>query len=286
MPVLIFLKDLLLSTLAQLVALFGGVALFGIAIHAVSQLTFGSVERSFGSKGAYFLAGLGTPVHELGHALFCVIFFHRIDKIEFFKPDPVTGTLGYVAHRWTKSNVWQVLGNFFIGIGPLILGCAILFGLFYLLIPGAPPAWNSIREASGEAGADYFSAASLNLLGNSVLSILSVIFTADNLAGWRFWVFFYLSLCVASNMRLSVADMKGSLLGLGYVTLPFFVVNFVALLTGFNAGKYLSFAVPAIYGTYALLTIALLMALMAFVLAYAVSTVHYKATTGRFLRPF
>ena len=75
------------------------------------------------------MAWLGTPIHELGHALFCVIFRHRITKIEFFKPDPVSGTLGYVEHKWNRHNLWQVLGNFFIGVGPVILGCAVLFAV-------------------------------------------------------------------------------------------------------------------------------------------------------------
>jgi transposase InsO family protein len=35
---------------------------------------------------------------------------HRIVEIEFFKPDPNTGTLGYVYHKWNRSNPWQVLG--------------------------------------------------------------------------------------------------------------------------------------------------------------------------------
>src|SRR3989304_2061427 len=144
MTVLVFIKDLLLATFGQMASLFAGVFIFGLLIHFFSQLTFKSLERAFGRVGIYFVAWLGTPIHELGHALFCVIFGHRIVKIELFKPDPVTGTLGYVDHKWNRHNPWQVLGNFFIGIGPVILGCAVLFTTFYFLIPNSYQAWDSI----------------------------------------------------------------------------------------------------------------------------------------------
>ena len=136
MTVLVFIKDLLLTTLSQIVSLFAGLFIFGLLIQFISQLTFKSLEKSFGSKGVYLVAWLGTPIHELGHALFCVIFRHRIEEIRFFKPEPATGTLGYVYHKWNPKNPWHVLGNFFIGVGPMVLGCAVLFALFYFLIPG------------------------------------------------------------------------------------------------------------------------------------------------------
>src|SRR3989304_5001472 len=113
MAVLIFIKDLIIATFSQMASLFAGVFIFGLLINFFSQLTFKSLERAFGSGGTYFVAWLGTPIHELGHALFCLIFRHRIVKIEFFKPDPVSGTLGYVVHKWNRHNLWQVLGNFF-----------------------------------------------------------------------------------------------------------------------------------------------------------------------------
>ena len=121
MDALIFIKDLLLATLGQMATLFLGFFIFGLLIHFVSQLMFKSLVIAFGRFGAYFVAWLGTPVHELGHALFCLIFFHRIETIKFFEPDPVTGTLGYVTHTWSRKNPWQVLGNFFIGVGPVLL---------------------------------------------------------------------------------------------------------------------------------------------------------------------
>ena len=121
MLVLEFVKDLIIATLAQMASIFAGVFLFGLLIHFISNITFKSIGKAFRNKGTYFVAWLGTPIHELGHAIFCVIFMHKIVEIGFFKPDPVTGTLGYVSHKWNRLNPWQVLGNFFIAITFAIL---------------------------------------------------------------------------------------------------------------------------------------------------------------------
>ena len=96
MPVLVFIKDIILATFSQIVSLFAGIFFFGLIINFVSQLTFKSLEKAFGRAGVYFVAWLGTPIHELGHVIFCILFMHKIVEVEFFKPDPAMGTLGYV----------------------------------------------------------------------------------------------------------------------------------------------------------------------------------------------
>src|SRR4030067_2216374 len=161
MSFLIFIKDLLLATLAQMASLFLGIFIFGLLIQFISQLSFKSLGNAFGPGGTYLVAWLGTPGHELGHALFCLIFGHKIEEIRFFKPDKDTGTLGFVYHTWNPKNPWHVLGNFFIGIGPVVLGCAVLFALFYFLIPGSSRVWDSVIASVNSLGAgaaigDYF----------------------------------------------------------------------------------------------------------------------------------
>ena len=171
-----FFKDLVILTFSQIISLFAGVFVFGLLIHFVSHLTFNSLGKAFGTAGTYLVAWLGTPIHELGHALFCIIFGHKITKIEFFKPDPQTGTLGYVNHQWNRSNPWQVLGNFFIGIGPVILGCLALLGLFYLLVPNSSQAWESTIAGINEMGSDSSISGYLTVLKDSFLAFSRAFF--------------------------------------------------------------------------------------------------------------
>ena len=286
MTVLVFIKDLIVATFSQMASLFAGVFIFGLLIHFISQLTFKSLERSFGSKGTYFVAWLGTPIHELGHALFCVIFMHRIVKIELFKPDPLTGTLGYVSHQWSRHNPWQVLGNFFIGIGPVLLGCAVLFAMFYLLIPNSYQAWDSILVMVNEVNKSHSIGSYLAILSGSSFAMVKLIFAIPNLTSWQFWVFTYLSPCVASNIRLSPSDINGALSGFGCIVLPFLLINFLGLITGFGSEKFFPFTASSLGVIYSLFVLALIMVLIGFALIYLVSAVYVKIRRGSLLNPF
>ena len=54
--------------------------------------------------------------------------------MKLFDPDPETGTLGYVQHTYESSSLYQMAGNFFIGIGPILLGSALIYLFLYLLL--------------------------------------------------------------------------------------------------------------------------------------------------------
>lgn len=286
MTVLIFIRDLVIATFAQLASLFAGIFFFGLLINFISQMTFRSIEKAFWSKGTYVVAWLGTPIHELGHALFCVIFMHKIAEIELFKPDPVTGTLGYVYHKWNRSNPWQVLGNLFIAIGPVILGCFVLFAIFYFLIPNSSQAWDSILTKVSEINNSSSFWDYLEAISASAFTMVRLIFTSANLTSWRIWVFGYLSICVASNIRLSILDIKGSLSGLGYFILLFLLINLVGLATVLGQDRLFQFAVPLLGAVYSLLIVALIMAVLGFLLVYFISAVYVKIRRGYILNPF
>ena len=90
MSVLVFIKDVAIATLGQMASLFLGIFIFGLLIHFISQLTFKSLGYAFGRGGTYVVAWLGTPLHESGHALFCLIFLHRIQEIHFLRKNELT----------------------------------------------------------------------------------------------------------------------------------------------------------------------------------------------------
>ncbi|OGO30598.1 MAG: hypothetical protein A2Z29_11540 [Chloroflexi bacterium RBG_16_56_11] len=286
MNALIFLKDVILATLSQMASLFAGIFIFGLLIQFISQLTFRSLEKSFGSKGVYFVAWLGTPIHELGHALFCIIFRHKIAEIRFFKPDPVTGTLGYVYHKWNPANPWQVLGNFFIGVGPVLLGCGVLFAVYFFLIPESSAAWHDIMENVAASENGYSVGGYFSVLGDSSLVLVSSIFTFANLATWQFWVFLYLSMCIASNIRLSWADFKGTLSGLGCLVLPFFLLNLVAAIIGSVSDDIFPFTASSMGVVYSLFVLALIMVIIGFIIIYLVSAAYFRMKYRSVLTPF
>jgi hypothetical protein len=286
MNVLLFIKDLVLATLGQMASLFAGFFIFGLLIQFISQLTFRSLLNAYGSRGTYVVSWLGTPIHELGHALFCLIFGHRIEDMKLFKPDPNTGTLGYVYHTWNPKNPWHVVGNFFIGIGPIIMGCAALFALFYFLIPDGPRVWDSIVGGAAVLEGSASIRSYFSVFGDSTLAIIRLIFDVTNIATWRFWVFLYLSICVASNIRLSWADFKHSLAGLGCIVLPFFLINLICLLTGYASERFFPYTASIVGVVYSLLILALILAVVGFVIIYLIAALYYRLKYKTILNPF
>ncbi|MFC1986781.1 hypothetical protein ACFLWC_07345 [Chloroflexota bacterium] len=232
------------------------------------------------------VAWLGTPIHELGHAIFCLIFAHRITDIKFFEPDPHTGMLGYVYHKWNPSNPWQVLGNFFIGIGPIISGSAALLAIFYFLIPNSSNVWDSMTILANEVDQSNLIGSYFTILKNSAFLMLKIVFTNSNLTNWRFWGFFYVSVCIASNIRLSPSDFKGSLSGLGCIILPFLLINFLGLVSGFGSEKFFSLTASSLGTVFGLLVLAFIMALLGFVMTYLISATYVKIRRGYLLKPF
>ncbi len=65
---------------------------------------------------------ISVPIHELSHVVACLIFRHRIDRVVLFDFYAKNGALGCVQHSYSSRSLWQVVGNFFIGIAPIFGG--------------------------------------------------------------------------------------------------------------------------------------------------------------------
>jgi hypothetical protein len=179
-----------------------------------------------------------------------------------------------------------VLGNFFIGVGPMVLGSAVLFTLFYFLIPGSNRVWDSINSSVGAVSRDSLLAGYFSVFRGSTLAIIKIIFTPASLSLWQFWLFLYLSVCIASNIRLSWADFKGSLSGLGCIVLVFLLMNLIFLLVGYSSDEFFPSAVASLGAVYSVLILALIMVLVGFVLIYLLAAVWYRLRYKAILNPF
>jgi hypothetical protein len=124
------------------------------------------------------------------------------------------------------------------------------------------------------------------ILGASALDMTSLVFTISNLVSRRFWGFCYVSICIASNIRLSLSDVKGALSGFGCVVLPFLLINFFGLITGFGSEKFFPFTASSLGMVYSLLILALVMVLLGVILIYLVLAAFVKLRRGRILNPF
>ena len=101
-----------------------------------------------------------------------------------------------------------MIGNFFIGIGPVIAGLLAIYFSALKLLPETfcfpfdeLHPWVSLK----------LSAANL--------------FSAENLIKWQFWLFVYIFFSVAGCMRLSLADIKGAAAGFFAIALCLLLFN-------------------------------------------------------------
>lgn len=203
-------------------ALWGSLIQVGVFIAAIYVVGFliSLLNRLF-----YFLMGdspavvyvtgfIGTPIHELSHALFCLIFAHRIEEIKLFQISDEDGTLGYVEHSYNKRNVYQIVGNFFIGVAPILIGTSFLILMMWLI---TPTTFDGVNLAM--AGTTY-----QNFFPSLWETFLAFFRGA---ADWRWWLYLLLVLFVAIHMNLSKADLKGTVIAIPFMIALIFGVNYI-----------------------------------------------------------
>lgn len=230
--ILDFIKLVIVTTVSQLIWLLGLLFIFGLVLYVFARLTRLTYVKSVGHRMDVFFTGwIGTPVHELGHAIFCVIFGHRIIEMKLYTPNSTDGTLGYVHHAYNLNSTYQRIGNFFIGVGPIIFGAVVLYAALYYLIPNREVIFSDIEAQSHTlvAGVRGDFSAGLASLWATTLTTLSSMFNAANFSDYRFWIFLYLAICVSSHMELSPPDIKGATGGLLSLVLFFLFLNLLIL---------------------------------------------------------
>lgn len=231
--VLEFLKAVAVVTATQLMWILGTLFVFGFILYLLARFTRTTYAKTVGWKLDVVATGwIGTPVHELGHALFCLIFRHKIVEMKLFSPNSTDGTIGYVNHSYDKTSIYQRIGNFFIGVGPIIFGAVVLYASLYYLLPNAKEVMAGIdAQSKVMAHANQSSVGAIfDSLKGTAFATLDSLFTWSNFGHLLFWVFLYIAVCVSSHMELSPPDIKGALSGLITIVLFFLLVNTVIML--------------------------------------------------------
>lgn len=217
--------EILYNFFYQLIFTVGVIVAFGLLI-TLCRKAFYKIVGENASKIIIATGIIGTPVHELSHAVMCVVFGHKIEEIKLYQPDS-DGTLGYVKHSYNPRNLYHQIGNFFIGIAPILGGSGVIFLLMYLLVPGI------FTEVTDEL--KFVSLISFNLFEASTYSaslqifwdIVEVIFGFTNTGSILWWVFIVLSFMIASHMELSAADIKGGFKGFVFIAVLLLIADII-----------------------------------------------------------
>lgn len=269
-------------TLIELLMVLGPLFLIGFSMNALSRFIERHAVNLMGTKAYLVLFGwLGVTIHELGHAMFCPVFKHKIVKMDLFRPDFENGTLGSVQHAYDRRSWYQRAGNFFIGIGPVILGSALLVAFAWLLL--GHRVFGVLARLSG-GGADILSFSGVGRLLDGFLSMtlswIEMLIDTSAWKHWQFYLFLYLSFAIGSAINLSTADLEGAWNGFVTLLLTVLIINAVIILLGLNYTSALDSISRSLTPVFGLLALALLLNIMAgtivLALAWSVQKIRGK----------
>ena len=250
---LLYYADVMLCTVGVLI-------LFGLLSALFQKLFVRLVGGAFGRKAIKASAIIGTPIHEAGHAFMCLLFGHKINKIQLYQPSP-SGSLGYVSHSYNKKNLWQNIGNFFIGLGPIFSGLLVITAILFICFTDAVNDFFESAFALAKSDASVWSIAKeifyllwnmITHTGNIIIKILA----------------FLLMGSIVLHINLSPKDIKNSKTGLAAYAI---IAGVFTLVTSFFGASVVS-AIRAglhIFATYCFVVFALIIAIEIFVIALA-----------------
>lgn len=200
----------------------GAVVLCGLLVALCEWMFKRLLGGGVGNKIILATSIIGTPIHELGHALMCLIFGHKITEMKLWDPRAKNGTLGHVRHSYNRRNIYHRLGNLFIGLGPIFSGLLIMI---LMLLIAFPDTLNTYVTTATEAVSSGERGVSVWIEGIKILpSLLSESATAP----WLRAIAVLVMLSVSLHITLSPADIKGSL---GALPIYLAGVLFVTLIT-------------------------------------------------------
>jgi hypothetical protein len=262
-----FFITLIQTVMIEIIAILGIFFFIGFILSKLQQATHNNYRKTIGWKGILLTAWIGTPIHELGHIFFAKIFRHKIEQVNFFKPNKHTGELGHVDHSYNKRSIYQQIGNFFIGAAPMIFGSIVLIALFYFLVPNAKEILLPLTQANTPLSIESFVA---------VKNIVLFLFSRAHLDSPAFWIFLYISFCISAHIAPSKQDRTGMWKGFFWMILVLIICNSIPLVLGVDVLKYVSKIYASTTAVAALFLYTLIISLIHFAASWLLLAAPYR----------
>lgn len=254
LQIISYLSNVCLASLNQIFILFGPLLVIGFLLNFSAVLTARMSVRFWGRNiFLYGFAWLGCSVHELSHAFFALIFGHTIKEIVLFKPNNDGESLGHVSHSFNKRSIYQKIGNFLIGIAPLLSGGIVLYLftliLYHIDVTTIFPFRITTRILTDKLVLMQFA----SVLRNSFLTVKILLFTSNSVVWWKSGMLLYVLYSVGSSMTLSKSDLKGAFTGFIWFVVFILIFNLLTLWIGSFAAKGAADIAPYLSAFYFLL---------------------------------
>ena len=261
------LKTLILKPVIETIYLTGMIILIGLLLGILRNSSLRNFRRSFGSNAVMITGFIGVPIHECSHAIFALLFRHSITDMKLLQKPDGNGTLGYVKHSYNQNSLYQQVGNFFIGIGPILGGLVSLILLMRVLLPYSYAEFTQIANSN-------LNITNLNMniiegILNSYYKLIKTIFTVSNFKNPSFFLFLFLSICISSHISLSKADINGAYKGLSVIFIIIFILNMFGLTSFISIAAIIKYNVVLT----SFLIIALIFSLITYIISVILATV-------------
>lgn len=214
-------------------SLFGVYIVFGFIMNWVEQLNNQLIYGTVGYIGIVITGFVGTVVHEFSHFILCLLFRHQVVEVAWFRPieGMKDGVLGYVSHSYDRGSIYQQIGNFFIGIAPILVGSLIVMLLYQLFLPKSAKTFRERMNSNLRKATVSFSLGGIiMLLIQQTGALFTSLFSKENMKKPFFWVFLFVTYSITSHMSLSFADLEGAMAGLIVLLGIVAVISFVLAL--------------------------------------------------------
>ncbi|MBU3143279.1 metalloprotease family protein [Clostridium sp. CF012] len=264
-----FLLNTVIKTIIDTLYLTGMIILVGFILGFLRDHSMENFQRSFGWKAVAITAIIGVPIHEMSHAIFSVLFGHKIKKVVLLQKRDENGVLGYVSHAYNPNSLYQQAGNFFIGIAPIFGGISVIIALMRVMIPKT---YNKFINISlNNLNITNINQESIKIILNSYIDLIKTIFSMNNFANPYFILFLFLAICISSHISLSSADIKGASKGLIIIFLLILVVNVLGFSRFFIAESILKYNIVLI----GFLIVSLIFSSITYLVSLLISTIKH-----------
>ncbi|WCN37444.1 hypothetical protein [Aneurinibacillus uraniidurans] len=235
MNIVVSFSNTLLISFVEMLYLVGVFIFIGFLLGYLEKYSNTYLVRALGRKGVLLTAWIGTPIHEIGHLIQCILWGHKVTKVKLLQLNSPDGVLGYVEHQYNPASVYQQVGNFFIGLGPIFSGIASLIVGMYLLVPQSYATFKA--QIHQHISIEKVDINVLKTIGEAVIVISKSLFTLHNLTTPSFWLFIVLAISISSHIALSKADIQNSANGLVMIFALLVVFNIIAGFLHVNSYK-------------------------------------------------
>ena len=254
--------EMLKLSIILVVSLIGMYFVFGFIYQIIEAKSNYYIIKTFGLNGL-LITGIGTVIHEFSHYLMCKIFGHDVTEVKLFRPFKFKddGILGYVKHSYDRNSLLQRIGNFFIGIAPMIIGTLVMLLILIILFPKLYTSFNYSIKISEPI--DIF-----KVFTENIEMFYESIFNVNNIVDIKFWIFIYLMLSITLHMSLSKPDLENAKEGLLYIFILSIFIAFIFHI--FNLDILKMFSYILIYNSFlfALLSLGLIFSIIGLFITY------------------